>query len=281
LLAYTAEPVRSVLIAFLIIYFLPGFLVRILRQSAIYQFLLRGFKFYFAPAVSAFGLLYLAIALGSHYHFALRDSFGSFCTETPGLNTNHSGFKSVAGKQQAELMFDTSPTATNQPSNLCVSTGVFLETDTKYRIVVKRLPEVETVPPTGKWTFFDEESYMGGQPVSRLSGLKSVAMTLLFPFRRSLDRQWGSVILRIGSKGNEEDFLDRAPPKQSDSLQTQEKDFVVSDKSETLAEELKPKRDGELFVYLNKPVLGLWGYESWLSDLIGNTGRAKIVVEKM
>jgi uncharacterized protein (DUF2235 family) len=281
LLAYTAEPVRSVLIAFLVIYFLPGPLVRILRQSPIYQFLLRGFKYYLAPAASALGLLYLAIAFGSHYHFALRDSFGSFCTETPGLDTNHAGFKNVAGKQQAELIFDAAPEAVNKPNNLCVSTGVFVETGAKYRIVVKRLPEVETTPPTGKWTFFGEESYMGGQPVSRLSGLKSVAMMLLFPIRRTFDRQWGNVILRIGSRGNEEDFLDRAPPKQSDSLQTQEKDFVVPDKSETLAEELKPKRDGELFVYLNKPVLGLWGYESWLSDMIGTTGRAKVTVEKM
>jgi hypothetical protein len=143
------------------------------------------------------------------------------------------------------------------------------------------LPEVETNPPSGKWTFFGEESYMGGQPVSRLSGLKPIAMTLLFPFRRSLDRPWGNIILRIGSRGNEEDFLDRAPPKQSDDLLAHETEFAIPDKSETLAEELKPKRDGELFVYLNKPVLGLWGYESWLSDLIGNTGRAKILIEKI
>ena len=38
--------------------------------------------------------------------------------------------------------------------------------------------------------------------------------------------------------------------------------FTVPEKSETLAEELKPKRDGELFVYLNKPVLGLWGLQN-------------------
>lgn len=280
LLAYTAEPVRSVLIAFLVIYFLPDSVVRILRQSPIYQFLLRGFKFYLAPAASALILLYLAIAFGSHYHFALRDSFGSFCTETTDLGKN-AGFKNVGRKQQAEVIFDAAPEAVNRPNNLCVSTGVFVETGSKYRIVVKRLPEDEATSPTGKWTFFGKESYMGGQPVSRLGGRKSVAMTLLFPFRRTFDRQWGSVILRIGSRGNEEDFLDRAPPKQSDNLQTQEKDFLVPDKSETLAEELKPKRDGELFVYLNKPVLGLWGYETWLSDLIGATGKAKIVVEKL
>jgi hypothetical protein len=106
-------------------------------------------------------------------------------------------------------------------------------------------------------------------------------MTLLFPFRRSFDRPWGNVILRIGPRGNEEDFLDRDPPKQSDNLLADAKDFVVPDKSETLSERLVPGRDGELFVYLNKPVLGLWGYESWLSDRIGSTGRAKILIEEI
>jgi hypothetical protein len=218
LLANLVQPVPSVLVAFLVIYFLHRKLVRTLRQWWVYQAILHGFKYGIFPAASAAGLLYLAIALGSHYHFALRDSFGEFCTATPGLDARHAGFKNVDGKQQAELVFDTSPEAVNKPSNLCVSTGVFVEIGARYRVVFKRLPEVETDPPSGKWTFFGEESYMGGQPVSRLSSLKSIAMTLLFPFRRSLDRPWANIILRIGSMGNEEDFLDRAPPKQSDDF---------------------------------------------------------------
>ena len=280
LLAYTAQPVRSVLAAFLIFYFLPGFIVRGLRQSPIYQWILRTFKYGVAPAASAIVILYLAVAFGSHYLFSIRDAFGDFCTETPGLSLEKNGFKNVGGKQQADLTFDASPQAA-KPNNLCVPTGAFLETGKRYRVVVERLPGVETEPPSGKWTFFGEESYMGGQPVSHLSALKSVAMTLLFPFRRSFDRPWGNVILRIGPRGNEEDFLDRDPPKQSDNLLADAKDFVVPDKSETLSERLVPGRDGELFVYLNKPVLGLWGYKSWLSDRIGSTGRAKILIEEI
>ena len=176
-------------------------------------------------------ILYLAVAFGSHYLFSIRDAFGDFCTETPGLSLEKNGFKNVGGKQQADLTFDASPQAA-KPNNLCVPTGAFLETGKRYRVVVERLPEVETEPPSGKWTFFGEESYMGGQPVSHLSALKSVAMTLLFPFRRSFDRPWGNVILRIGPRGNEEDFLDRDPPKQSDNLLADAKDFVVPDKSE-------------------------------------------------
>ena len=57
--------------------------------------------------------------------------------------------------------------------------------------------------------------------------------------------------------------------------------YPIPDK-EQLAEILKPKRDGELYVYLNKPVLGLWGYESWLSQtLIGNSGEAEIRIEAL
>ena len=75
---------------------------------------------------------------------------------------------------------------------------------------------------------------MGGQPASALlSALKSVAMTLLFLVLRSFDRPWGNVILRIGPRGNEEDFLDRDPPKQSDNLLADAKEFCgVPDKSE-------------------------------------------------
>lgn len=122
---------------------------------------------------------------------------------------------------------------------------------------------------------------MGGQPISRLPFLKAATMALVYPFRHTFDRPWGSIIFRIGSKGNEEDFLDRAPPNQTDDLRVNDADYIVPDEPESLAETLTPKRDGELFVYLNKPMLGWWGYKSRLADWIGNTGRAKIVVESL
>jgi hypothetical protein len=281
LLAYTAEPVRTALTAFLVFYFLPSSFVRKLRKWPRYQSALHGFKYYLAPAVSAVGLLYLAVALGSHYHFNMRDSLGSFCTEKPGLSAENDGFiRQPDGKYRVDLVFDTAPGAANTPNNLCVSTGVFLKTGNRYRVSFKRLPEEENVAAAGKWTFFGEQSYMGGQPVSHLSSAKSVIMALLFPLRRTFDRPWGSIILRIGGRGNEEDFLDRPPPKQTDDLLANAVEVPVSEKSESLAEGLTPKRDGELFIYLNKPVLGLWGYESLVSDWIGSTGKAKVTIEK-
>jgi hypothetical protein len=269
--------VRAVLAAFLVFYFLPGALVRWLRTRPLYQALLKGFKYYLAPAASAFGLLYLAIAFGSHYHFNMRDSLGSFCEENVKLDLDNNGFKQVGGKSQIEFVFDTSP---DDKGNLCLSTGVFLNTGKRYHVSVKRLPEEDNVAPTGKWTFFGEPSYMGGQPVSHLSPLKSAVLALLFPLRRTFDRPWGTIIFRIGGRGNEEDFLGRDPPEQTDALLANDTDIPVSEKSEKLEEGLIPKRDGELFIYLNKPVLGFWGYESLVGKWIGNTGKAKVTIER-
>ena len=66
-------------------------------------------------------------------------------------------------------------------------------------------------------------------------------MVLLYPLHRSLDRPWGSVIARFGSTGNEESFMDPAPARKP---------------PEDLGEVMTPKRDGQLFFYLNKPVIG-------------------------
>jgi hypothetical protein len=66
-------------------------------------------------------------------------------------------------------------------------------------------------------------------------------------------------------------FLDREPPAQSDDARANTKEFAIPD-SESLGESLTPKRDGELFVYLNKPVFG------WVGRLIGNTGVAKVTI---
>jgi len=96
-------------------------------------------------------------------------------------------------------------------------------------------------------------------------------MAALFPLRRTLDRPWGAIILRIGGKGNEEDLLDSAPPAQSDDMRRDPKSLEIP-KEETLEEPLTPKRDGELFIYVNRPVFG------WVGHLIGNTGSAKISI---
>ena len=49
---------------------------------------------------------------------------------------------------------------------------------------------------------------------------------------------------------------------------------------EDLSETMHPKRDGELYFYLNEPVMGVWWIEPFFANLIGNKGVARITVTK-
>jgi len=67
-------------------------------------------------------------------------------------------------------------------------------------------------------------------------------MFVMYPLKRTFDRPWGHVIIRYGSTGNEENFLD---PGEERATRQRAEVFI-------------PKRNGELFIYLNQPVLGIW-----------------------
>ena len=108
-------------------------------------------------------------------------------------------------------------------------------------------------------------------------------MVLMFPFRRTFDRSWNSFIVRYGPTGTEESFLDREPPGLHDDLvdKTPYKQDEIPGDDERLGETWKAKRDGELFIYLNKPVLGIWGLETWLSrNWFPSTGKAVVTIGK-
>jgi hypothetical protein len=286
LLLCTSAPIRYVLIIFLAIYLLHWRIVRLLRQSRLYQGLLRLLRVHIFPAASAIGILYFVVSVASHYLFDLRDSFGAFCQDTLNLDKDTHGFSQDAhGKWVAVYPFDTS-------SGLCASTGVFLRSGgaSKYVVSVTRITEAEfkllrskskwfgRMTGPEQWTFAGVPSYMGGQPIGRLPPLKALMMALLYPLKRTLDRPWGNIILRVGSTGSDEDFLDRTVPEQTEDPQHNYVKYDVKADTKTLSENLKPQRDGELFIYLNRPQLALWGYESAVANWIRNTGWAKVVI---
>jgi hypothetical protein len=277
MVVYVGQPIRFLLGAFLFFYFLPDSIVKLMRLSSVYQWLLRGFKYRLAPVLSALAIVALAVGLVNHYALTIRDSFGSFCEPTAGLGLQNAGFGASNRKQ---IIFDISSQATNEPNNVCISTGIYLKTGESYVIGVYREPQgVDSNPRDGVWTFWGEESFMGGQPISRLPWYKGFAMAALYPLRRSLDRGWNNIILRVGSTGSEEDFLDHSPPAQSDEMSADPKPEEIP-KVEVLSEVFTPKRDGELYVYVNKPMLGWPNHELALSDWIGSTGRARVVVTR-
>ena len=102
-------------------------------------------------------------------------------------------------------------------------------------------------------------------------------MAALYPLRRTLDRPWGAFILRTGGEGNEEDFIDRNPPPESDDIRPSPAYIAIPGDSnkENLGEIFTATRDGELFMYLNKPII------RWVARSIGNTGTATVRIERL
>jgi hypothetical protein len=301
---HAAQPVRFVIITFLIIYLLPRNLIQKLRTLPAYQWSLRRLKYVVAPALLAIAMVYIVAALANHALFTIRDNFGSFCEETTvngrALDPDRNGLSVCRNENLVQcdrsgpnrtaaappmtctpaceeavrlLDFTTTPAPTTpvtmlshdvsnaqlRPNALCLPTGIMLERGGSYRIVIER------DPPDTAWTFWEVPSHTGGTVLKELPTWKRVALWILTPFRRTLDRSWDSVIVRYGKTGTEESFID---PDQE------------PDKKERLSEILKPGRDGELFVYLNKPVVGIPGMETLLDRWLPTSARMKLTVKR-
>ena len=80
-------------------------------------------------------------------------------------------------------------------------------------------------------------------------------LTAAYPLKRTLDRPFGRVIARYGESGNEENFVDGDPQPNG-----------------RLEEKFRATRDGQLFVYLNNPVSGV--FPGLFSDV--SSGKARI-----
>jgi len=110
------------------------------------------------------------------------------------------------------------------------------------------------------YDFFSLLCYSSGvQKVLEPSYLHTALVVASWPLRRTLDRPLGNVIIRYGSTGNEEAFLDpdtNAPNPNKNSAT------------------IIPTVSNELFVYLDKQVSGLFPH---LFDK-SNRGIAKITV---
>lgn len=314
---FTAVPIRFIVIVFLIVYWLPASIVQWLRTRKSYQCLIRTIKLKLAPAFFAFLFVYLGFGFANHYLFNIRDGLGDFCKQTltsegKPLSVNRHGLRTCkdenlarcdrtpnrlaissppiscpANCEEKTLYFDASSTQeayAKSNGGVCFTTGIMLERGGSYLITVQ--PKEQTVDSNGAmidvasaWTYWGVKSTTGGMPLVEFPGWKRLVMFALFPFKRTFDRPWGAVIVRFGSTGNEESFLDPDP---------------VPAKSGFLSEVLKPGRDGELFVYLNKPMLGIWGLETIISDWpiikelrgigalpIENRGKMKITLKKI
>ena len=237
----------ALIVATLITLLLPTSAIAKFRTGPRYKQTIRRIKRKYLPAAFAIVLPLIALAFANHSIANIRDGFGQFCeaTEAAGVELG------VAKK------FDI------DTGKLCNSTGIFLKNTEKYRLVVDQGSE--------KWEFAGVPSSTAGMPLaeflaqrgeSSIKGyLRWAIMFAMSPLKRTLDRPWGRVIVRYGSTGNEEEFIDPG-----------------NETTTTLRVEiLQPKRDGELFIYLNKPTLAFWPQ---LLDGF-NSGIAHITVTRM
>lgn len=287
---YSEWPLRWVLVAFLIFHLVHERVIEKLRTWSVYKAALLGLKLKLAPFLFAVAILFAGFGVLNHLLFNVRDSFGSFCKHNADAKgTLHNGNDGFGESRRIRIaIFDS---AWTDERSLCFPTGVFATRGQKYAISVARTPAEQPWSAETPWTFWNEPAFMSGQPVSSLPWWKQPIMAIMLPFRRTLDRPWGAFIVRYGPTGTEESFLDREPPALDDDLIDdpqykaenipQKKDKYEKGDGEYLGEGWTATRDGEIYVYLNKPVLGIWGAETLLSKyLFPNMGVAHIDIQK-
>jgi uncharacterized protein (DUF2235 family) len=186
--------------------------------------------------------------------------------------------------------------------DLCTRTGIYLNKNQRYQLFVRKATADEAASyqsthpgfqaSKSEWRFAWTSSDPGGKTFSALGRLdenscgqqqawnsfgavapmarkvcnylaakaRQAFAIVVYPLKRTFDRPLGRFVLRYGATGNEENPIDPdIPPQEGGKLD----------------EIFKPTRDGELFVYLNKPVFGFWAEAS--HNLNSGLARVKVV----
>jgi uncharacterized protein (DUF2235 family) len=213
------------------------------RTSTPYQLILDTARRHVLPFMSAVFLVWVGLGALSHFLFNVADSAGAFCHET------HPSQREVLAKKG-----DTSKELTFSTRALCFATGVEVDPGYKYSLTITMpSPWQDDANPIGYWT-------------SQAPDWETRAVGYVTdPLRRVFFRPWFRLLARIGSKGVAEDFLDPE---------------LLPGKPVTTywAKTKTTDRGGELFLYVNGPVLPL----PWIADVFyrRHSGEARIVIER-
>jgi len=276
---YTGGPIRIIFISLLLIFLIPKSYIRTVRSSAIYKWVLQKIRLSIAPSLFVIFFVYLGITLVSHLAFNIEDNLGHICRDTKHDDGKPLGENDGLSMCENEnlVRYDTGqlipvPPCENRvitfdTKKICVATGLYLEAGGTYLFKLEKKPKATegNIKIDDAWSFAGIKSNTGGLHLADIPTRKQQALMIaLYPLKRSFIRPWFRVITRYGSGGTDENFIDPDP---------------VPDPAEILIEKLKPRRNGELFLYLNNPVLGLWGLENVFHQF--NTGVAKITVERV
>jgi uncharacterized protein (DUF2235 family) len=211
--------------------------VRHLRTSNMYRWLSSALSDLLPTiiAVSAmFYLLFFSISVINRVAFYFEDSAGLVCRETDYRNL----VQLAPNEKTTDLIIF-------KASELCQSTGVFLERGARYFISF------------GSTSSFKDNDLIADKPFypSNLSMSKRIAFYTKALLRRELERPWFEVVARIGGVGAEEWFID----------------YDVSS-THPLETTIRATRDGQLFLFVNDAVVGIPGlYDYFYRDNKGQT----------
>ena len=136
--------------------------------------------------------------------------------------------------------------------DFCMPTGVKVTRDEEYRVLLE---------VTSDWS----DSAIATDPSG--FGFKKMAplMYLGLPFRRVVFSSWFAPVLRVGSKGGEEHVLDLKP--------------VNPGQGKLYEARLKPRSDGEVFLFVNDAVFGWPAPQGYFYE--NNRGTASIKIEHL
>jgi hypothetical protein len=209
-----------------------GFVYR-LRTHAVYRGMHRVIKRHVVPLASAVVLLYLGASLVSHVAFDVADAAGAFCRE--GTRSPLVTLEPVPGRTVTVQGFAA--------SSICWPTGIELVEGRRYRI---------TITQARDWRDRFNAVDLSGFEIGELPDVGTrVRLFAGLPLRRVLNRPWFRPIARIGAVGADEYPLDpdtrpvaaRVPP--------------AADAADELVADIKARRTGELFLYVNDAIVGL------------------------
>ena len=243
-----------------------------LRTSGWYRALHTGLKKYLAPAIFAAAFAYLGFAFASHAAFTVQDDIGWVCRTSEEI-------KKPAQLDKGEITSNDISAAARKfldfnTSEYCHDTGLMLDENKTYKVTV------EITKPFGdRWLDDASKGVYFSDPMF----LQKIRLLALLPLRRDLIRPWFRIILKFGTTGGEETFLDsyQEPPKpKPESVTNEDANMAGAKKAPrlTYVEYVKPPRDGRLFIFVNDAVLPIPGFYGVFYG--HNKGAATITVQQ-
>jgi uncharacterized protein (DUF2235 family) len=257
-------------------------LARLIRENALLDRMYALSCRVVVPAIFVVALIAAGAVLLNRAAFDVMSSAGAWCHGGRHFN-------------RSQENIDSANTVTFSTDQICYPTGFVLQKDKRYVITIAT--DANDPDPTHRW--FDRDI---PTDVLGFESRKDLRLWLGVSLRRWWTANWFQPIGRIGRFGNDEYVLtpiDEVAPLQAprcSRLPQMPRDRLLTDKVDAdlakrineclpvpadrqhLRTEIKARRDGELFIYVNDAVFGIPGIEDYF--LRNNSGTATVTVER-